>query len=468
MAVLPRFDTPARLPEPGDADREAWHRADRPRRRRVRPPSSRQFFDPTATDAGADVMAPASPGSPSPPPCWKGATSAGAALGRRGRLPHRAGRVLRVGRRAGRRRRGHPGHLHHARCPSTSSTSPTRDPDRLLATYHELVGPHVELDDLVAGGRYRPDNVHNDSTQGRPAHLMQATNTLGAAVVLAAQATVLRHDADGEPVTSAMALVRCGRLGEPRRNSDPQIAAAVNDAAATGAEISLQDPLGLYLDRLLTGGLERPDGGDPAEFWTIERGTPQHTVRASFAVPAELGFRVGRRDRRRPADRVRRAARRPRRRPADRPGPAGRSPAAASALHRLTGQDGSAGQGRRPAREDAVEPVEAGDVGPEPGRQPAPVGRDHVLLRQPPEADVGDGARGHGPGHQRAQHPGARGGVQHARGVTGQEQPRRGGHRGPPPGDVRAVRAMRHGEPGRVGRRRGAARHRVTSSPTQA
>jgi hypothetical protein len=168
-----------------------------------------------------------------------------------------------------------------------------RDEDRLLATYHELVGPHVKADELVVGGRYRRDNVHNDSTQGRPAHLMQATNTLGAAIVLAAQATVLRHDADGEPVTSAMALVRCGRLGEPRRNSDPQIAAAVNDAAATGAEISLQDPLGLYLDRLLIGGLERPDGGDPAEFWTIERGTPQHTLRASYAVPPERGFRLG-------------------------------------------------------------------------------------------------------------------------------------------------------------------------------
>ena len=122
---------------------------------------------------------------------------------------------------------------------------------------------------------------------------MQTTNNLIAAIVLAAQATVLRHDAQGEPVTSAMALVRCGRLGEPRRNSDPQIAAAVNDAAATGAEISLQDPFGLYIDRLLVGGLARPDGGDPAEFWTIERGTPEHTLRASYAVPPGHGFRVG-------------------------------------------------------------------------------------------------------------------------------------------------------------------------------
>jgi hypothetical protein len=168
-----------------------------------------------------------------------------------------------------------------------------RDEDRLLATYHDLVGPHVRAEDLVVGGAYQRDNVHNSSTRGRPAHLMQQTNTLFAAVVLAAQATVLRRDAFGEPVTSAMALVRCGRLGEPRRNSDPQIAAAVNDAAATGAEVSLQDPFGLYIDRLLVGGLARPDGGDPAEFWTIERGTPEHTVRANYAVPPGHGFQVG-------------------------------------------------------------------------------------------------------------------------------------------------------------------------------
>ena len=87
--------------------------------------------------------------------------------------------------------------------------------------------------------------------------------------------------------------MRCGRLGEPLRNSDPQIAAAVNDAAATGAEITLQDPIGLYLDGLLTGGMETPDGGRPRRVLDVERGTPRHAVRASFAVPAERGFRGG-------------------------------------------------------------------------------------------------------------------------------------------------------------------------------
>lgn len=291
MPVLPRFDPPARLPEPSDADREAWSR-------RIgavvaeQAAGFPQFFDPTATDAGGDVMTPVISWIAFPATLLETATSQeqrwGAADASRtvqdeycewGVERDEDGVITRV--------------TFTTEVPEYFAHLAARDEDRLLATYRDLVGPHVELADLIVGGRYRPANVHNDSTRGRPAHLMQQTNTLGAAVVLAAQATVLRHDAAGEPVTSAMTLVRCGRLGEPRRNSDPQIAAAVNDAAATGAEVSLQDPLGLYLDRFLTGGLERPDGGDPAELWTVERGTPQHAVRAGFAVPADLGFRAG-------------------------------------------------------------------------------------------------------------------------------------------------------------------------------
>ena len=291
MPVLPRFDTPARLPEPTDADRDAWNR-------RIGGPVARragefaQFFDPTATDVGPDEMVPAITWIAFPATLLEGATSqrqrwAAADASRTVQDEYCEWGVERDG----------DGVLTRVtfttEVPEYFQHLAARDEDRLLETYHELVGPHVTLDDLVAGGAYRPDNVHNNSTTGRPAHLMQRTNTLVAAVTLAAEATVLRRDAAGNPVTSAMALVRCGGLGEPRRNSDPQIAAAVNDAAATGAEVSLQDPLGLYIDGLLVGGLARPDGGDPAEFWTIERGTAEHAVRASYSVPPDLDFRLG-------------------------------------------------------------------------------------------------------------------------------------------------------------------------------
>jgi hypothetical protein len=291
VSVLPRFDTPARLPEPSDADRDAWSArigASVAGQARQFP----QFFDPTQTDPGPGAMAPAIVWTAFPATLLDDATS------EQGRWAAAdASRSVQDEYCEWAVERDPDGVLTRVtfttEVPEYFEHLAERDPDRLVDLYAELVGQSVKLDELVVGGRFQKSNVHNRSTRGRPAHLQQPSNNLNAAIVLAAQATVLRKDADGEPVTTPMTLVSCGNLGEPRRNSDPQIAAAVNDAAATGAEISLQDPLGLYIDRFLVGGMQTPDGEDPATFWTVERGTPEHAVRASYAVPADRGYRVG-------------------------------------------------------------------------------------------------------------------------------------------------------------------------------
>jgi hypothetical protein len=167
------------------------------------------------------------------------------------------------------------------------------DPQLLTSLYSQFIGRDVSLGEVTApDGSYQRDNALNRSTAGGIAHLMQRSNTLGAAVVLAATATILRVDG-GQPVTNPGQLVQCGQLGEPARNSDPQIASAVNDLCAQGAQITLQDPPGLYIDGLLTGEMDTPDDSDPARFWKVERGTPERTVRASFEVPADAGFTVG-------------------------------------------------------------------------------------------------------------------------------------------------------------------------------
>jgi hypothetical protein len=111
-------------------------------------------------------------------------------------------------------------------------------------------------------------------------------------VDLVAKATVLRVDRNGRRVTNQQALVRCARLGEPLRNSDPQIASAVNVAAGQGAEITLADPPGLHLGKPLTAGMVTPDGADAARFWKIERGDAEHTLRARFEVPPNRGYLV--------------------------------------------------------------------------------------------------------------------------------------------------------------------------------
>jgi hypothetical protein len=164
-------------------------------------------------------------------------------------------------------------------------------PDKLLRLYRRFAGPQVSRAHLrTRGGDYKPINRWNRGNH--LAHLIQVTNTLGAAITLVGQATVLRTD-DGRPVTNQQELVRCAGLGDPRRNSDPQIASAVNVAVGEGADIALADPLGLYLGRPLTAGMVTPDGADAARFWRIERGDTQHTLRARFEVPPTRDYVVG-------------------------------------------------------------------------------------------------------------------------------------------------------------------------------
>lgn len=164
----------------------------------------------------------------------------------------------------------------------------------LLDLYGRATGQVVSLDDLKdQHGMYKADNAFNNTTTGSIVHLAQDTNTLGAAVRLAGEATVLRHDAAGMPVESPQALVRCGGLGEATRHSDPRIASAVNNLVANGFDITLSDPPGLYLNALETTGMQTPDGTDAAAFWIVERGDAQHVVRARFEVPGEFGYSVG-------------------------------------------------------------------------------------------------------------------------------------------------------------------------------
>src|SRR5215213_8442765 len=63
------------------------------------------------------------------------------------------------------------------------------DRDKLLALYRQLVGPAVQLGDLIVGGQYDRRNRWN-TTDGI-VHLTQPNNTLGAEINLAATATIL-------------------------------------------------------------------------------------------------------------------------------------------------------------------------------------------------------------------------------------------------------------------------------------
>ena len=290
MTVLAAFSPPAGLDDP---HRDDWNK----RVRAIFKPFAsrfRQFYDPTVEDTPANARPATIAWTAFPASLLRTATSQEGRWQRADMSPRRAAQdeycEWSVERNA-------DGKL-------TSVTFTTElpeywehlaatDRDALVALYRRLVSPDVKAAHLFdAGGRYNPANRWNSSTQGRLAHLIQQNNNLSAAVTLVAEATVLRQR-NGEPVTNKQDLVDCAGLGNPFRNSDPQIAAAVNDAAATGAELTLLDPVGLYIQGLQTTGFKTPDGANAATFWTIERGDPQHILRARYAVPPERGYTIG-------------------------------------------------------------------------------------------------------------------------------------------------------------------------------
>jgi hypothetical protein len=164
------------------------------------------------------------------------------------------------------------------------------DSEAVLALYRRHVNPEVRPEDLVnASGRYDKNNIHNTRTDGPIMHLRQGDNTLRAAINLVWAATFLRTHPDGTLVTSKAALVRCAGLGAEERNSDPKIAVEVNSLAENRMRITLADPVGIYVAGLGVSGMTFPDGLGKDDCWHVERGTPEHTVRASFSVPEGRG-----------------------------------------------------------------------------------------------------------------------------------------------------------------------------------
>ena len=166
-------------------------------------------------------------------------------------------------------------------------------PDKVLALYRTFVSPAVQREDLFDGeGNYLPRNRWNNGTTGGVMHLIQRANTLGAEIELAGGATV-RRVLNGQELTGAQELIECGRYGEPERHSDPKIGAEVNALARQRADITLQNPVGLYFDDLSVAGWETPDGADPKQFWRFLRGRDGFFVRAVFEVPPGRGYVVG-------------------------------------------------------------------------------------------------------------------------------------------------------------------------------
>lgn len=176
--------------------------------------------------------------------------------------------------------------------PEYWATLTALQPEAVLALYREHVSPRVEGSDLFQNGEYEPRNRWNNSTSRGVMHLIQRSNSLHAEIELAGAATIVRRK-DGRILVSAQELIRCSAYGAPERHSDPLIGAKVNELARQGADVTLANPVGLYIADLATHGWETPDGSDPKSYWRITRGRPQKALRAVYEVPVARGFSVG-------------------------------------------------------------------------------------------------------------------------------------------------------------------------------
>lgn len=163
-------------------------------------------------------------------------------------------------------------------------------PDRLVATYSEVVGEAVPRDDLMRpDGAYRPQNPWNLIAA---LHMVQANNTLPAAVLLVAQSTIIREGGGGV-LTDANDLIRCGIAADADRNSDPMLVTEVNALARAGALVTFADPVAIYIEGFRSDGIVAPDGTDAQMFWQVTRGGDGMGLHGVFEVPEDAGFGIG-------------------------------------------------------------------------------------------------------------------------------------------------------------------------------
>jgi hypothetical protein len=165
-------------------------------------------------------------------------------------------------------------------------------PAKVLELYKKYISASVKKSDLFSGADYEPRNKWNNSTTMGAMHLVQPNNTLFAEINIAVHSTIIRK-IKGRLLTTERELIDCGGFGAPERHSDPHIGGEINALARQQADVTIANPVGLYIRDLDTVGWACPDGSDPKKYWKIVRGDARHAVRAVYEVPSTKKFKVG-------------------------------------------------------------------------------------------------------------------------------------------------------------------------------
>ena len=136
-------------------------------------------------------------------------------------------------------------------------------------------------------------NVWNDfNTRYGAVHTTHPDNTLRKAAMLLAGASVRRKDGRGYAITDADRLICRSGFGDPNRTSDPAVGGFVNAQVRLGREVSVADPVGIYITDLPRAGFTGPGGERVDGLWRSIRGDEDDAMilRAVFEVPKRYDY----------------------------------------------------------------------------------------------------------------------------------------------------------------------------------
>lgn len=172
------------------------------------------------------------------------------------------------------------------------------EPHTCLKLYQKHVSPLVRLEDLQnVDGSY---NIYNRwNTEMGAMHLNCPPNALFAEVFIAAEAST-RWGSPGHQIVEGGLLIQCAKYGLQSRASDPTIGANINQLIRSNYILSIEDPVGLYLQQLDVTGWTRKDGSvipkaDMDRIVNYERGTKDRSknLRVRIEVPGDINYDLG-------------------------------------------------------------------------------------------------------------------------------------------------------------------------------
>jgi len=161
---------------------------------------------------------------------------------------------------------------------------------RVEALYQQHVDPRVRWDELTnPDGTY--DRQNRWTTTRGIMHFVNNINdiTIAVGLAMAGAASTVPDPTDPD----AVAKDNFELAASTENAADDYLVREVAALGRSGFDITVRDPVGLYIDGWDDTGWTKPDGTPVGDYWTITRGQPGAVLRLEYEVPPDEGFQVG-------------------------------------------------------------------------------------------------------------------------------------------------------------------------------